>query len=131
MLIRCWTQKQLLVSIAVTSILSLVGVLLSPNLAFTGVCLFFFNSARCLSIEVTYSYMPDMFASQHRTRAFLISDFFYGLATPMVGAVYYLISPWELTVGLYQLLPQIIVVFLLVFYCTDTPLEKVTQATPA
>ena len=48
----------------------------------------------------------------------------------LVGPIFWLITPWELTLLLYSVIPMVTALLLLVFVIVDTPFEAVTKGTP-
>ena len=116
------TQKRMLILMAGVSIASLLVVMTSSSLLMATVGLFFNYGARGVLISGIMSYITEVVSERLRVFSYQVMEVFLSLAVSLTSLVYWMIQPWELAMGLYQLLPFVVAFLFMLKFMENTPL---------
>ena len=131
LLLKHLKQRQLFLLVLVVSIVGMTITLLSETLLMATIGLFLNFVSRGMMNGIGFGFMSEVTSENIRVKYNNWGYMGCGVGGALIGLVYWVVRPWEVAFALYQLLPMVALLALVLFVVVDTPFDAVTKGTPA
>ena len=131
LLLKHLKQRQLFILLLIGSITGMTITLLSKTLHIATAGLFINFVARGMMNGITIGFLSENTSEAIRVKYVNWMYMGCGFGGALIGLVYWVVRPWEVAFALYQLLPMVALLALVLFVVVDTPFDAVTKGTPA
>ena len=108
------------------SLLGSVITILSPNLTVATFGLFLVFACRGYLLELSFAIVPDFMSEDIRGKVQILFAMFFAIGSILLGIVFWLVHPWELAFGLYQVVPFFFIFIYSWKYFEETLVEQAT-----
>jgi hypothetical protein len=111
-----FSKRQICIAIVCINIIGCSVAIFANSLMIASIGLFLNYAAKYVSTEIIPCIISDIVHEDHRGKQTMLIYIFFAVGVTLNGAVFLLISDWRMGLLLYQILPNAVALFVIVFY---------------